>query len=132
MGALEGMVVDAEAILQGLELPYRVIELCTGDLGFAATKTYDLEVWMPSYDGYKEISSVSNCWDFQARRAKIRYKSPGEFKGTRLVHTLNGSGIAVGRCAAAVIENYQHADGSVSVPEVLRPYMGVASIPAVE
>ena len=130
MDALEGMVVDAEAILQKLEMPYRVIELCTGDLGFAATKTYDLEVWMPSYDGYKEISSVSNCWDFQARRAQIRYKSPGEFKGTRFVHTLNGSGIAVGRCAAAVIENYQQADGSVTVPEVLRPYMGVASIPA--
>jgi seryl-tRNA synthetase len=128
--ALEAMVVDAERILQLLELPYRVIELCTGDLGFASAKTYDLEVWMPSYDGYKEISSCSDCWDFQARRAAIRFKSPGEFKGTRLVHTLNGSGIAVGRCAAAIIENCQQADGSIDVPEVLRPYMRVDRIPA--
>ena len=104
--------------------PYRVIELCTGDMGFGAAKTYDIEVWLPSYDGYKEISSCSNCWDFQARRAGIRYRDPGEFKGSRLVHTLNGSGLAVGRTLAAVIENYQHADGTVEVPEVLRPYMG--------
>jgi seryl-tRNA synthetase len=130
MEALEGMVADAEAVLQGLGLPYRVIELCTGDLGFAAAKTYDLEVWMPSYDGYKEISSCSNCKDFQARRASIRFKSPGEFKGTRLAHTLNGSGLAVGRCAAAVIENYQRADGSIEIPEALRPYMRVDEIPA--
>jgi seryl-tRNA synthetase len=128
--ALEGMVGDAENILEMLGLPYRVIELCTGDLGFSAAKTYDLEVWMPSYDGYKEISSCSDCWDFQARRAQIRFKSAGEFKGTRFVHTLNGSGVAVGRCAAAIIENYQQADGSIEVPEVLRPYMRVDAIPA--
>ena len=128
--ALEAMVADAEAVLRMLELPYRVIELCTGDLGFASAKTYDLEVWMPSYDGYKEISSCSDCRDFQARRASIRFKSSGEFKGARLLHTLNGSGIAVGRCVAAVIENYQQADGSVVVPEVLRPYMRVDVIPA--
>ncbi|GAB4279125.1 MAG: serine--tRNA ligase [Coriobacteriia bacterium] len=126
--ALEGMVADAERILQLLDLPYRVIELCTGDLGFSAAKTYDIEVWMPSYDGYKEISSCSDCWDFQARRAGIKYRSPGEFKGSRLVHTLNGSGVAVGRCAAAVIENYQQADGTVVVPEALRPYMGAEVI----
>ncbi len=130
MDALEGMVVDAERVLQVLGLPYRVIELCTADLGFAAAKTYDLEVWMPSYDGYKEISSCSDCRDFQARRAQIRYKSPGEFTGTRLVHTLNGSGLAVGRCAAAIIEYYQQPDGSVEVPEALRPYMRVDTIPS--
>jgi seryl-tRNA synthetase len=132
MDALEGMVADAARILELLELPYRVIELCTGDLGFAAAKTYDLEVWMPSYDGYKEISSCSNCWDFQARRAAIRYKDPAEFKGTRLLHTLNGSGLAVGRTVAAIIENRQRADGSVEVPEALRGYMGVDVIPAPE
>jgi seryl-tRNA synthetase len=109
--------------LEILELPYRVIELCTGDLGFSAAKTYDIEVWLPSYEDYKEISSCSDCKDFQARRASIRYRSPGEFKGTRLVHTLNGSGVAVGRCAAALIENYQEADGTITVPEALRPYM---------
>jgi seryl-tRNA synthetase len=125
---LAAMVEDASRVLELLELPYRVIELCTGDLGFASAKTYDLEVWMPSYDDYKEISSCSDCWDFQARRASIRFRSPGEFKGTRLVHTLNGSGVAVGRCAAAVIENYQRADGSIEVPEVLRPYMRVDEI----
>ena len=120
---LESMVADAEAVLQGLELPYRVISLCTGDIGFSSCKTYDLEVWLPCYNGYKEISSCSDCWDFQARRANIRYKEPGA-KGTKLVHTLNGSGLAVGRTMAAVIENYQQPDGSVVVPEVLRPYMG--------
>ena len=124
MDALEGMVADAEHILQQLGLAYRTIVLCTGDMGFGAAKTYDIEVWLPSYDGYKEISSCSNCWDFQARRASIKYRSPGEFKGSRFVHTLNGSGLAVGRTLVAVLENYQQADGSVVVPEVLRPYMG--------
>ena len=121
---LESMVVDAENILQLLGLPYRVIELCTGDLGFSAAKTYDLEVWLPSYNGYKEISSCSNCTDFQARRANIKYRDSEAFKGSRLVHTLNGSGLAVGRTMAAIIENYQLEDGSVLVPEVLIPYMG--------
>lgn len=121
---LEMMVVDAENILQKLELPYRVISLCTGDIGFSAAKTYDLEVWMPCYDGYKEISSCSCCTDFQARRANIRYKDPSNFKGTRYLYTLNGSGLAVGRCMAAIIENYQNADGSITVPEALVPYMG--------
>jgi seryl-tRNA synthetase len=123
-GALEGMLSDAERILQKLGLAYRVIVLCTGDMGFGAAKTYDIEVWLPSYDAYKEISSCSNCIDFQARRAAIKYRSAGEFKGSRLVHTLNGSGLAVGRTLAAVLENYQQADGSVVVPEVLRPYLG--------
>ncbi|MDO5329594.1 MAG: serine--tRNA ligase [Coriobacteriia bacterium] len=117
---LEAMVEDAENILQKLELPYRVINLCTGDIGFSASKTYDLEVWLPSYDAYKEISSCSDCWDFQARRANIKYKGQNS-KG--YVHTLNGSGLAVGRTMAAILENYQQSDGSVVVPEVLRPYM---------
>ena len=121
---LEAMVADAENILQLLGLPYRVISLCTGDLGFSAAKTYDLEVWLPSYDAYKEISSCSNCEDFQARRANIKYKDPENFKGNRLVHTLNGSGLAVGRTMAAIIENYQQADGSIKIPDVLVPYMG--------
>jgi seryl-tRNA synthetase len=121
---LEGMVADAEHILQTLGLPYRVIELCTGDLGFSSARTYDLEVWLPSYDGYKEISSCSNCTDFQARRANIRYRDPGTFKGARFAHTLNGSGLAVGRTMAAIIENYQQADGSVRVPDALVGYMG--------
>lgn len=121
---LESMVLDAENILQKLELPYRVISLCTGDIGFSSAKTYDVEVWMPSYDGYKEISSCSCCTDFQARRANIRYRDPESFKGTRLAYTLNGSGLAVGRCMAAIIENYQNADGTITVPEVLVPYMG--------
>ncbi len=121
---LESMVADAENILQKLELPYRVISLCTGDIGFSSAKTYDVEVWMPSYDGYKEISSCSCCTDFQARRANIRYKDPDNFKGTRLLYTLNGSGLAVGRCMAAIIENYQNADGTITVPEALVPYMG--------
>jgi seryl-tRNA synthetase len=122
--ALEGMVVDAERILQKLGLAYRVIVLCTGDMGFGAAKTYDIEVWLPSYGAYKEISSCSNCTDFQARRASIKYRDPAAFKGSRLVHTLNGSGLAVGRCLAAVLENYQRKDGSVAVPEVLQPYLG--------
>lgn len=121
---LEAMVADAENILQLLGLPYRVISLCTGDIGFSAAQTYDLEVWLPSYNAYKEISSCSNCVDFQARRANIKYRDPENFKGTRLVHTLNGSGLAVGRTMAAVLENYQQADGSIKVPEVLVPYMG--------
>lgn len=121
---LEAMVADAENILQLLGLPYRVISLCTGDIGFSAAKTYDLEVWLPSYNAYKEISSCSNCVDFQARRANIKYRDPENFKGTRLVHTLNGSGLAVGRTMAAVLENYQQVDGSIKVPEVLVPYMG--------
>lgn len=121
---LEAMVADAENILQLLGLPYRVISLCTGDISFSAAKTYDLEVWLPSYNAYKEISSCSNCVDFQARRANIKYRDPENFKGTRLVHTLNGSGLAVGRTMAAVLENYQQADGSIKVPEVLVPYMG--------
>ena len=124
MNQLESMVAEAEAVLQALGLPYHVVTLCTGDIGFSATKCYDLEVWLPSYNAYKEISSCSNCWDFQARRANIRYRDPAEFKGTRLVHTLNGSGLAVGRTMAAILENYQNADGSVTVPEALRPYMG--------
>ncbi len=124
MDALEGMVRDAENILELLGLPYRTIVLCTGDMGFAAAKTYDIEVWLPSYDGYKEISSCSNCTDFQARRASIKYRDPGAFKGSRLVHTLNGSGLAVGRTLVALLENYQRADGSIEVPEALRPYLG--------
>ena len=123
MNQLESMVAEAERMLQLLKLPYHVVTLCTGDIGFSATKCYDLEVWLPSYNAYKEISSCSNCWDFQARRANIRYKDPKEFKGTRLVHTLNGSGLAVGRTMAAIMENYQNPDGSITVPEVLRPYM---------
>lgn len=122
---LELMVKDAENILQTLELPYRVVSLCTGDTGFSACKTYDLEVWLPSYNDYKEISSCSDCWDFQARRANIKYKDPDKFKGSRFVHTLNGSGLAVGRTMAAILENYQNKDGSITVPEALREYMGV-------
>lgn len=121
---LESMVADAENILQLLGLPYRVISLCTGDIGFSAAKTYDLEVWLPSYNNYKEISSCSNCTDFQARRANIKYKDPENFKGSRYVHTLNGSGLAVGRTMAAIMENYQQPDGSIKVPDVLVPYMG--------
>ncbi|MCL1797279.1 MAG: serine--tRNA ligase [Eggerthellaceae bacterium] len=125
---LESMVADAENILQLLGLPYRVIALCTGDIGFSAAKTYDLEVWLPSYNGYKEISSCSNCTDFQARRANIKYRDPENFKGSRLVHTLNGSGLAVGRTMAAILENYQQADGSVKIPDVLVPYMGGVAV----
>jgi len=118
----EALVQNAEAILQALKLPYRVIELCTGDLGFGAAKCYDLEVWLPSSESYREISSCSNFHDFQARRANIRYKEKGK-KGTQFVHTLNGSGLAVGRTMAAILENYQQSDGTVKVPEVLQPYL---------
>jgi seryl-tRNA synthetase len=118
---LEEMVGHAEAILQKLGLPYRVVALCTGDMGFGSAKTYDLEVWLPGQDAYREISSVSNCEAFQARRMQTRFKN-AQGK-TELVHTLNGSGLAVGRTLVAVLENYQQADGSVVVPEVLRPYM---------
>lgn len=120
---LEKLLANAETILQRLELPYRVILLCTGDLGFSAAKTYDIEVWMPSQGVYREISSCSNFEDFQARRAGIRFKRKGQ-KGTRLVHTLNGSGLAVGRTVAALLENNQQTDGTVIIPEALRPYMG--------
>ena len=120
---LDKLVADAEAVLQQLELPYRVVELCTGDLSFAAAKTYDLEVWLPGQSAYREISSCSNFEDFQARRAQIRYRK--ETKGKPIfVHTLNGSGLAVGRTLVAVLENYQQKDGSVVIPEVLRSYMG--------
>jgi seryl-tRNA synthetase len=117
------MLEDAEAILEALDLPYRRMLLCTGDMGFGARKTWDLEVWLPGQNAYREISSISNTGDFQARRMNARYRPEGE-KGTRFVHTLNGSGLAVGRTLVAVLENYQHADGSVIVPEVLKPYMG--------
>ena len=120
---LETLLVSAESILQALKLPYRVINLCTADLGFSATKTYDLEVWLPSAGKYREISSCSNCVDFQARRADIRFKDAGK-KGTQFVHTLNGSGLAVGRTMAAILENYQQADGTIKVPEVLQVYLG--------
>ncbi len=120
---LTRMLNCAEAVLQRLELPYRVIILCGGDMGFSAKKTFDVEVWLPGQDTYREISSCSNCGDFQARRMKARFRQAGE-KGTRFVHTLNGSGLAIGRCMIAVLENYQQADGSVTVPEALRPYMG--------
>ncbi|PMB50397.1 serine--tRNA ligase [Fischerella thermalis CCMEE 5205] len=120
---LEKLVGDAEAILQALKLPYRVINLCTGDLGFHSAKTYDLEVWLPSSGKYREISSCSNFLDYQARRADIRFKEAGK-KGTQLVHTLNGSGLAVGRTMAAILENYQQGDGTVKIPEVLQPYLG--------
>ncbi len=120
--ALEVMVGNAEAVLQKLGLPYRVVLLCTGDMGFGASKTYDLEVWLPAQNTFREISSVSNCEAFQARRMGTRYKSAtGK---TELVHTLNGSGLAVGRTLVAVLENYQNADGSITVPEALRPYLG--------
>lgn len=118
----EKMVNNAEAILQALKLPYRVMELCTGDIGFSAAKCYDLEVWLPSANTYREISSCSNCHDFQARRANIRFKEKGK-KGTEYVHTLNGSGLAVGRTMAAILENYQQLDGTVKVPEALQPYL---------
>ena len=120
--ALEEMVGHAENILKALELPYRVITLCTGDMGFGATKTYDLEVWVPAQNTYREISSCSNCEDFQARRIKARFKD--ENGRNRLVHTLNGSGLAVGRTLVAVLENHQNADGSIRIPAALRPYLG--------
>ena len=113
----------AEEVLKRLGLPYRVVALCAGDMGFSAQKTYDIEVWLPGQNTYREISSCSNCGDFQARRMSARFRPTGE-KGTRFVHTLNGSGLAVGRTLVAVLENYQQADGGVVVPEALRPYMG--------
>jgi seryl-tRNA synthetase len=120
---LEGMVTDAEEVLKRLGLPYRVVVLSTGDMGFSAAKTYDIEVWLPGQQSYREISSCSNCTDFQARRARLRYR-PEPGGKPRFLHTLNGSGLAVGRTLVAVLENYQQKDGSVVVPEVLRPYMG--------
>ena len=120
--ALEQMVGHAEAILQKLELPYRVVVLCTGDMGFGSTKTYDLEVWLPAQNTYREISSCSNCEYFQARRMQARFKN-AQGKN-ELVHTLNGSGLAVGRALVAVLENHQQADGSIRVPAALRPYLG--------
>ncbi len=119
---LESLTKDAETILQLLNIPYQVVTLCTGDLGFSAAKTYDIEVWLPAQGVYREISSCSNFEDFQARRGNIRYKPKGK-KGTRLLHTLNGSGLAVGRTLVAILENYQEADGTVVIPEALRPYM---------
>ena len=125
---LEIMTRHAENILKKLNLPYRVITLCSGDTGFSSAKTYDIEVWLPSYNAYKEISSCSNCTDFQARRANMRFKREDTGK-VEFLHTLNGSGLAVGRCLAAIIENYQNEDGSITVPEVLRPYMrGITKI----
>jgi seryl-tRNA synthetase len=123
LGELESMTRDAESILQKLGLHYRVVEHVTGDLGFSAAKSYDVEVWLPSYNQFKEISSCSNCTDFQARRAQIRFRRAGGAK-PEFVHTLNGSGLAVGRAWIAILENYQQADGSILVPEFLRPYMG--------
>ena len=120
---LEKLVNDAESVLQLLKLPYRVVKICIGDLGFTAAMKYDIEVWMPSYNRFVEISSCSNFEDFQARRANIKYKNSPKDKA-QLVHTLNGSGVAIGRTTAAVLENYQNADGSITIPEVLRPYMG--------
>ena len=120
---LEKLLNDAETILKQLELPYQVVSLCTGDLGFSAAKTYDIEVWMPAQGVYREISSCSNFESFQARRANIRFKTKGK-KGTQLVHTLNGSGLAVGRTVAAILENFQEPDGSVILPKAIRPYMG--------
>ena len=120
---LENLLQNAEKILQRLDLPYRIVTLCTGDLGFSAAKTYDIEVWMPYQNVYREISSCSNFEDFQARRANIRFRTKGK-KGTALVHTLNGSGLAVGRTVAAILENFQQADGSVRIPPALQPYMG--------
>ncbi|MFV8115730.1 serine--tRNA ligase [Streptococcus pluranimalium] len=124
---LEKMTANAENILQKLGLPYRVLALCTGDMGFSAAKTYDLEVWIPAQNAYREISSCSNTEDFQARRAQIRYRDEADGK-VKLLHTLNGSGLAVGRTVAAILENYQNEDGSVTIPEVLRPYMGGAEV----
>ena len=119
----ERMTACAEAILKKLDLPSRTVVLCAGDMGFSARKTYDIEVWLPGQNAYREISSCSNCGDFQARRMMARYRKEGE-KGTSYVHTLNGSGVAVGRCLVAVLENYQQPDGSIAVPDALKPYMG--------
>ncbi|MBN1861294.1 MAG: serine--tRNA ligase, partial [Candidatus Thermoplasmatota archaeon] len=120
---LEKLLLDAEEVLKRLKIPYRVVSLCTGDLGFSASKTYDIEVWLPGQETFREISSCSNFEDFQARRANIRYKT-GVKEKSDYVHTLNGSGLAVGRTVVAILENYQQEDGSVTIPEVLRPYMG--------
>ena len=120
--ALEALTSDAEMILQQLELPYRVVSLCTGDLGFSSSKTYDLEVWVPSQETYREISSCSNFKEFQARRMKARWKDPSSNKN-EFVHSLNGSGLAVGRALLAIMENYQQQDGKIIVPDALRPYM---------
>ena len=117
------MTEAAETVLKRLGLAYRTMLLCSGDMGFSSRKTYDIEVWLPGQHAYREISSCSNCGDFQARRMKARFKSAGE-KGTRFVHTLNGSGVAVGRALVALLETYQQPDGSVAVPDVLRPYLG--------
>src|SRR5690349_12031871 len=125
-GLLEELTSHAEAILKRLDLPYRVVTLCTGDMGFAAAKTYDIEVWLPGQKAYREISSCSNFEAFQARRMQARFRN--EKHKTEFVHTLNGSGLAVGRTLVAVLENYQNADGSVSIPEALRPYMGGMSV----
>ena len=128
--ALEELTGHAEAILQALDLPYRKVLLCTGDMGFGACKTYDLEVWLPAQNTYREISSCSNMLDFQARRMQARYRAKGA-KKPELVHTLNGSGLAVGRTLVAILENYQQADGSVTIPTVLQPYLGgMSHIPA--
>lgn len=127
MAALEGLTADAEKILQLLELPYRTIVLCGGDMGFSSAKTYDIEVWLPAQDTYREISSCSNFKDFQARRLQARWRNP-ETKKPELLHTLNGSGLAVGRTLVAIVENYQNGNGSITVPEVLRNYMGGLSV----
>lgn len=124
---LEKLTADAESVLQGLGLPYRVVRICKGDLGFTAALKYDIEVWMPSYNRYVEISSCSNFEDFQARRANIKYKEDAKGKA-QFVHTLNGSGVAIGRTFAAILENYQNEDGSITIPEALRPYMGGAEV----
>jgi seryl-tRNA synthetase len=123
--AHQQLTADAEAVLQTLELPYRVLELCTGDLGFSAARTYDLEVWLPGANSYREISSCSTCGDFQARRSAIRFR---DGKTTALLHTLNGSGLAIGRTMAALLENGQQADGSVRLPAALVPYMGTDTL----
>ncbi len=125
--ALDRLTSDAETLLQELELPYRVIALCAGDTGFNAAKTHDIEVWIPSSDTYREISSCSNCTDFQARRASIRFRRDAGAK-PELVHTLNGSGLAIGRTLVALLENYQQADGSITVPAALAPYAGITRI----
>ena len=125
--ALERLTSDAETVLKRLDLPYRVVVLCTGDMGFASTKTYDIEVWLPSFNGYREISSCSNCGDFQARRSGIRFRRGPKVK-TEFVHTLNGSGLAVGRTVVAILENHQRRDGTVSIPGPLQPYFGAAEI----
>ena len=117
------MTACAESVLQRLELPYRIVTLCTGDMGFSAMKTYDIEVWLPGQGRYREISSCSNCGDFQARRMKARFREAGS-KGTRFVHTLNGSALAIGRTLIAVLENYQQPGGSIAIPAALQAYMG--------